>query len=245
MVVGGAPASDLRAVGETTIVPAHARTPVSASAKLPQPRKPTVTPARRLLLVRHGQIRANIERIWHGSTDSPLTVQGVGQAERVARWLRAERADVGRVWCSPLGRTRATAQPIADAFGLPLECDARLVEYGIGELEGQAYEELLEAGFFERIHRQPEWAPPAGEALAQVTARVVEALREIEAAAPAGATVIVGHGAALGLALAHLLDGNALVWQRYHKDNTGVTELCLSPQPELLDFNRTEHLNGG
>ncbi|MFM7119070.1 MAG: phosphoglycerate mutase family protein, partial [Gammaproteobacteria bacterium] len=35
-----------------------------------------------LLLVRHGQIRANIKGHWHGSTDSPLTWTGHRQARK-------------------------------------------------------------------------------------------------------------------------------------------------------------------
>ena len=32
----------------------------------------------RLWLVRHGQIQANVDGRWHGSTDSPLTAAGAG-----------------------------------------------------------------------------------------------------------------------------------------------------------------------
>ena len=61
----------------------------------------------RLLLLRHGQIKANRQGRWHGSTDSPLTwrgrrqaaqhtVQGVapGQLDRI--WHRKMRAETIR-----------------------------------------------------------------------------------------------------------------------------------------------------
>jgi hypothetical protein len=35
-------------------------------------------------LVRHGQIDANVNRLWHGSTDSPLNQTGITQAEKMA-----------------------------------------------------------------------------------------------------------------------------------------------------------------
>src|SRR5262245_44152815 len=43
-----------------------------------------------LTLVRHGETSANLEGIWHGSTDGPLTERGRAQAGRVAGWLRRE-----------------------------------------------------------------------------------------------------------------------------------------------------------
>ena len=97
------------------------------------------TPVARLLLVRHGQIDANVQRIWHGSTDSPLTELGEQQAARTAQHLAAERPQVAAVYASPLGRTRATAEPIARALGVQLEIEPGLAEFGIGELEGVSY----------------------------------------------------------------------------------------------------------
>ena len=41
-----------------------------------------------LLLLRHGQIKANRQRRWHGSTDSALTLKGRIQAKLTSRALR-------------------------------------------------------------------------------------------------------------------------------------------------------------
>ena len=61
-----------------------------------------------LLLVRHGQIAANVSRIWHGSTDSELTERGHEEARRTAvgtlpKRLRFRGAgDAHRRRCRPL-----------------------------------------------------------------------------------------------------------------------------------------------
>jgi len=52
----------------------------------------------------------------------------------------------------------------------------------------------------------------------------------------------VSHGAAMGLALGHLLDGNATAWRNYHHSNCGVSELVLEPTPRLVAFDTTDHL---
>lgn len=201
------------------------------------------TPAARLLLVRHGQIDANLRRIWHGSTDSPLTDLGEKQAARTALHLAEARPQVAAVYSSPLGRTRATAEPIARALAVPLAFEPDLVEFGIGELEGVSYAALLsEHGFFERIQRDPHYAPPGGESLAAVLARVSASLSRIAERHAGEEVVAVGHGAALGLALSHLIDGETVAWHRYQMSNASISELVLEPRAELLEFDRTEHL---
>jgi broad specificity phosphatase PhoE len=202
------------------------------------------TPAARLLLVRHGQIHANVQRIWHGSTDSPLTDLGEQQAVRTAQHLAAERPQVAAVYASPLGRTRATAEPIARALGVQLEIEPGLAEFGIGELEGVSYAELLsEHRFFERIQSDPHYAPPGGESLAAVLARVSASVLRIAERHRGEEVIAVGHGAALGLALSHLIEGATDRWHRYQMSNASISELVLEPEPQLLAFDLTAHLS--
>ena len=71
-------------------------------------------------LVRHGETDASRDHRFCGSTDCPLTEDGV----RMARYI-AERCVASGDWravlSSPLGRALDTARPAADALGLPLE----------------------------------------------------------------------------------------------------------------------------
>lgn len=195
----------------------------------------------RLLLVRHGQISANVERVWHGSTDSALTPRGRAEAQAVARRLASERHAPEALYSSPLQRTRKTAEAIAHATGLELVTDPGLAEWAIGELEGESYMDLYRRHrFFERIE-DPDFAPPGGESLNQVVRRVVDAFERI-ASAHGGEVVVVGHGAAMGLALARVLGDTGAEFQKYHKANCALSELALAPQPRLLRFNETDHL---
>jgi len=197
----------------------------------------------RLLLVRHGQIDANAQGIWHGSTDSSLNERGRRQAVRVARLLARTRPRVSAVYASPLERTRHTAECIAAELRLEVRTDPALVEFGIGELEGVSYQALMdEHGFFARMLGDAEWAPPGGESRAAVSARVIGALRRIAAEHAGEEVVTVGHGAALGLALASMLGGGPMAWRRYQMSNASVTELALEPEARLVSFDETDHL---
>jgi ribonuclease H / adenosylcobalamin/alpha-ribazole phosphatase len=199
---------------------------------------------RKLLLIRHGQISANVAGRWHGATDSPLTPAGRRQAIRLARRVRSEWGDLGAIYSSPLQRCRRTADAIGAVVEQPVVLDDDLREYGIGELEDCSFSALqADHDFFRRIREDPDYAPRGGDSVNAVAERIVRALQRIhsrhETAQP---IAVVSHGAALGIALASLLDDDPNHWTNYHFDNCSITELQLEPEPLVGSFNRTEHL---
>jgi probable phosphoglycerate mutase len=197
-----------------------------------------------LTLVRHGETSANLEGIWHGSTDAPLTDRGRAQADRVAGWLMRECPDAAALYTSPLLRARDTARAIAESIGLAPQLEPSLAEYHLGEWEGKSYRELHETHrLWDEMRRDADFAPPGGESPRQVTGRITLALQRIGASHPGERVIVVVHGGALSLALAAILDGDYARWGRVMA-NCAVSELVLQPAPELLSFNRTDHLDG-
>ena len=81
-------------------------------------------------LVRHGETQWNAERRIQGQSDSPLTAKGEQQAMQVA--TRAKELGITHIISSDLGRTRRTAEIIAQACGCDIIFDSRLreVKYG-------------------------------------------------------------------------------------------------------------------
>ncbi len=195
-----------------------------------------------LTLVRHGETAANVDGVWHGSTDTPLTERGHAQAARLAGHLARQHPEVAAVYASPLRRARDTAAPIGRLLGLTLRIEADLREYDIGRWEGKPFAELFrEQRFFEQIRRDPDYAPHGGESPRQVTDRLAGALGRIAAAHAGERVVAVVHGGALSMALAHLIDGDYSRWDRV-MDNCALSELVLEPKPALLCFNVCDHL---
>ncbi|MCH2173340.1 histidine phosphatase family protein [Myxococcota bacterium] len=202
-----------------------------------------MNPARTILtLVRHGETSANVDGVWHGSTDTRLTPLGERQARLVGRHARLNLADATIVYSSPLVRARVTARAIAEALDAPLKVDAELSEYDLGRWEGKTYRELQERhGLWDHMRRDPDFAPHGGESARQVTQRLERSLRRIARAHPGERVFVVTHGGALSLVLGSLLDGDLRKWRRV-MDNCAVSELVLEPTPELLYFNATRHL---
>jgi probable phosphoglycerate mutase len=196
-----------------------------------------------LTLVRHGETPANLDGVWHGSIDTELTDRGQRQALRVARYLESRHGDATALYCSPLRRARETAEAIGSALGLAPHLDPDLREYDLGRWEGKTYQELArEHRLWHHMKRDPDFAPHGGESPRGVAVRFSEALGRIAAAHPIQRVIVVGHGGALSLALALLLDGDYTRWNRV-MDNCAVSELVLEPTPSLLSFNHTQHLH--
>ncbi|MFW6092763.1 MAG: histidine phosphatase family protein [Pseudomonadota bacterium] len=197
-----------------------------------------------LLLLRHGQIKANKQGRWHGSTDSPLTWRGRRQAKRAARFVRGTEPPVRAVYSSPLTRCRDTAHVVAESLDLEVTVHPELREYAIGDWEGMPFRELATRyQFVELATGDHDFAPPGGETLREVAERMVAALREIhQRHASDERVLVVSHGAAMAVALGTLIDLDPGSWTNYHFANCSLTELVLEPAPYVNFFNLTHHL---
>lgn len=196
----------------------------------------------RLLLVRHGQIPANLEQRWHGSTDHGLTEQGRWQAQQVAAFIARTRPDVAAIYSSPLQRAVATARAIGEALGIPVMQSPGLAEYGIGVFENERFSDLADRHRFFAQAEDLAWAPAGGESLGGVAERVVAAWREITGAHPGREVVAVSHGAAIAIGIARLMHDDPRKWTGYHTRNTSITEVALDPTPQVLRFDALDHL---
>ena len=89
-----------------------------------------------VLVVRHGESLADVEKRFEGRADFELTPLGVAQAERVAAWIHAEYPPQVLI-SSPLKRAARTAQIIGAAVGLDPRYDDGLLEWNNGQLAGR------------------------------------------------------------------------------------------------------------
>ena len=60
-----------------------------------------------ILLLRHGESEANINKIFAGNTDAPLTERGLNQAKITALYLKDK--NISAVYSSDLSRAYCTA----------------------------------------------------------------------------------------------------------------------------------------
>ncbi|MFQ3347193.1 MAG: broad specificity phosphatase PhoE [Candidatus Azotimanducaceae bacterium] len=196
----------------------------------------------RILLLRHGQILANKDGRWHGSTDSPLTIKGRWQAYLTGRFLR-KNVSLDAVYTSPLQRCQHTGALASRGYQGVTQVLDGLAEMSIGQWEDMEFTKLnSEHRLIERFNADLEWAPPEGESLAIVAARMQESLLHIAGNHGADETVlVVSHGAAMAVALGQLLHQDPTAWMQYRFDNCSLTEIRLGDKPSLEKFNDCSH----
>ena len=98
--------------------------------------------------------------------------------------------------------------------------------------------------FFEELAEDQDFAPDGGESPNEVCLRMIEALTRLGVRHTGEAIAIVSHGAAMGIALAHLLENRVFPFHDYHMENTGYSRLIWSSEPRLDIFNACGHLPG-
>jgi len=159
-----------------------------------------MSPSARIYLARHGQTAYNAEGRFQGQGPVPLDETGRAQAAELAE--RALAYDFAALWCSPLLRTRETAELVAQSTGLDTREDPRLMETDSGAWTDRSFADVQAEApeEFERFKDgDPTFAFPGGESFAQQAVRVAAALRDIEhAQSPA---LVVCHGGVIRIAL--------------------------------------------
>ena len=201
----------------------------------------------RLVLVRHGQTAWNLEGRAQGHTDVGLDDTGRDQATVLAPYLAAMSPD--SLWSSDLIRSRQTAEYVAAATGIDVRLDVRLREFDAGERAGLTMAEFAErfpAAFASWRGGHITGHVPGAETTAQVTARMVPALREIWEATGSGETaVVVAHGACLKVSLLAFLGWpETLIETLRGLDNCGwavVEHDALGRGVRLASYNETAH----
>ena len=196
-------------------------------------------------LVRHGEIGANVERLWHGSTDSELTSRGQQQVAHLGRHFSNKSYRITGIYSSPLKRTMSTAQAIADQHSMAVSPVPGLIEFGVGEWEGLSYEVIAsEHGFFDKIALNQDFSPNGGESVNQVAARMHETFFSLVDQHRGEKIVLVGHGAAFAILMAGLLEGAHYPFFDHHMSNTGISllEVAADNAVRRAWFDETGHL---
>lgn len=146
----------------------------------------------KLILIRHGQSQANLERRFAGIYDAPLTELGQTQAALSAAYV-TENYKVSRVYASDLKRAFFTGKAVADRLGIEILPDERFREISAGAWEGMLFEDIVAkySQDFELFMKDVGRARATdGESVAALGERVMAGLRDL-AEKHEGETVVI------------------------------------------------------
>ena len=154
----------------------------------------------KLTLIRHGDTKATLLRLYYGSTDLPLLPQSAqALAANAARYPKAPR-----YFTSGMVRTEQTFQAI---YGpLPHKILPGLREMDFGRFEMHSYEELKDDPDYCHWCEDSEHLPcPGGEDAQAVLARSLQAVEDLLEAGIDTCGVI--HGGVIALLMMHWFGG--------------------------------------
>lgn len=150
----------------------------------------------KLILLRHLQSQWNKENKFSGWTDVPLSEEGKMMASEKAQKLAGIKID--EVFTSPLSRNKNTVELVLKNLGqenLSMTINKALDERNYGQLTGLNKDEAKAQYGVEQVQlwrRSWDEAPPEGESLKDVYARVVPFYQEfIEPELKAGKNVLI------------------------------------------------------
>ncbi len=141
--------------------------------------------------MRHGEVH-NPGRVLYGRLPNfRLSVAGRHMAKQAAEHVHGLARPIGALVCSPLQRTRESAEPFEDLFGIEPFVEERVIE-PTNVFEGKRMKKALLNPLNWRHLRRPS-VPSWGEPYAHVVARMDAAMTDAWNRTASGDVVIVSH----------------------------------------------------
>ncbi|MBI5699265.1 histidine phosphatase family protein [Candidatus Saganbacteria bacterium] len=194
----------------------------------------------RLILLRHGETLSNIEMIYQGQGDSPLSSLGVEEAGQLAGALSLEK--FAGIYCSTLLRSMETARLVGEPHNLAPIPLPGLIERFYGDFEGLKFTDIKQnyPEIYETWLLHPDRAKiPKAETLLELQARGVKAIEKIISQHKGKTVCVVGHGGLNRTILFHYMNLGLDNFWRIRQDNCCVNIIEFDRHPIVTLLNST------
>jgi probable phosphoglycerate mutase len=194
-----------------------------------------------VLLIRHAiPIRRELET---GIADPELAVEGLKQAELMAKYLSTEKLHA--IYASPMQRAQQTASPLAAVQGLTIQTVDGVAEFDKNSNQYVPVEEL-------KATNDPRWQEmlrgewtSSDETEEEFIGRIVSSVEQIISNHASQRVAIVCHGGVINAYICHVL---GLANQRgfFYPNYTSIHRIAAAGSGErsIVTLNETSHLRG-
>ena len=181
------------------------------------------TPASTLiLLVRHGATPTTGQVLPGRAPGLHLAERGQAQAREVA--ARLAGLEIEAIYSSPMERAQETAGPTAEAFGLDVQIDERLIECEFGRWTGAKLTDLYQLPEWRSVQKTPsQFRFPGGESFPEMQERMVAALQDLAQRHRGGSVALFSHADPLKAAVAWLQGAPLDAFQKITIDTASVS----------------------
>jgi len=201
----------------------------------------------KILLIRHGECRGNIEGLFRGRSDFPLNENGIRQAQCLAEEI-ANLGPIDFIFTSPLKRAFQTAEIISKKNGdVPVTPLQGFTNISLGPWEGRKKAEIMQ-------EYPEEWALwincperlklPNSESIPDVQRRAYSTLEFLVQKYAGKTFAIVSHRAVLKPLIAACLQIADPYFWRIHVDTASYSIMMYEEERGycLTLLNQTKHL---
>jgi probable phosphoglycerate mutase len=189
------------------------------------------------LLIRHGLTDA-VGHVMTGH-EAGVHLNATGRDQAAGLPMRLGVVPIHALYASPLERTRETAQPVADARGLPIQIEPRFIEVDFGGWTNRRFADIADDPAW-RFYNEYRGAtrPPAGEGLINVQQRTVAALLDLQERHPDQVVAVFTHADTLRAILLYFLGMPVDFVQRLEISPARISVLQLGAgAPRVLQVN--------
>jgi len=149
-------------------------------------------PERSFIFLRHAQTAYNREGRFQGKIEVPLNDEGFKQAEAAANSLKD--LTISRIIASPATRVIQTVRPYALKQAIPLHLENDLMEFFVGEFEGQEISAIRERL---QLSKEQSWLsvlPEDADSWHDFLVRVCQSVHSWTEKYPKETLLIAAHG---------------------------------------------------
>lgn len=186
----------------------------------------------KIILVRHGESKLNVEGVYYGILNPGLTEKGKEQAKKTREILK--NISYEKIYTSDLKRAIETAE-IVNYKELEISIDEELRELNFGIFEGRSYEELLEKYPEELKKSQKNWENYnyiTGESVLELQKRAINFIeKKIDLEKD---TVLVTHWGVINTILSHYFSNGLESYWKFSVKNGGVVIIEFSEGYPIL-----------
>lgn len=198
-----------------------------------------------VIFVRHGETNFPHDRLYcDDQEDPPLTDIGVSQARHAASLLQSQGIDL--IYSSPMLRTCATAEVIAEMAGVPLHFHPKLKERPFGIWDGLYFDEIARdyPEQFQAWKSDPvSFVPRGGETINDHMARVKGAITEITENHRGQRIVVVTHVGPIRMCITDVLSMPLAAYRRLSIDYASISRVDYgAKQNNLIYMNISSKL---
>ena len=178
-----------------------------------------------IFIVRHAQSQGNVDGLFIGHTDVPLSALGEKQAEVLCQYL--SNFEIDEIYSSDLIRAVQTITPIARKLNLEIKTDKGLREINGGDWEKVRFDKI--GSLFPEDYKQygldpVNSRPTNGESILEVAFRVKGAVDKIVQGTKGKRIVICSHATSIRGLDCLLGDGSMENWDNIpYASNASVT----------------------